>query len=208
MGANRSRGWFVGALAVISGLSCNSARDEIILPALDIAVVDAGRARFGCVRIDDVACQDNVHMSCIDVGEFLETKEVDCTKQGLVCDEDRVCVTCTAGDQRCKPCDTNDLACDHNIVQKCDARGEHWDDVETCDLAGGDACADGACENMCKLAELSRSYVGCEFYAADLDNVALDDMNNASAQQFAVAVTNPHSVPIRVKVQINNAAVG
>ena len=54
----------------------------------------------------------------------------------------------------------------------------------------------------------SRSYVGCEFYAADLDNVALDDMNNASAQQFAVAVTNPHAVPIEVKVEINEAAFG
>jgi hypothetical protein len=193
---------------LVAAVAGCSGRDEIELPPLPPEGPSAVPLRFGCTKLDDVACVDNVHMSCVDVGEFLETVEYDCGKRGLVCDLVRKCVTCAAGTQRCKPCPDDDATCDRNVVQRCDEDGDAWEDIEECDLAAGDTCSEGSCENMCELAKGSRSYVGCEFYAADLDNVALDDMNNAAAQQFAVAVTNPHSVPIEVKVRINQAGFG
>jgi hypothetical protein len=61
---------------------------------------------------------------------------------------------------------------------------------------------------MCQLANDQRSYVGCVFFAGDLDNAAIDNLNDASHQQYAVAVANPQSVPVDVQVEINDAAFG
>jgi hypothetical protein len=198
------------ALSLFGASACDAGRDEIKLPKLDQLQVakDAGPFVFACLHPTDVACQNNVFMSCVNDDEFLMVKELDCGKKGKICDLERQCIECAPGTPRCQPCAKDEPGCDGNVVQVCDAEGNGWDDVKTCDLMAGDACDQGACINLCEAAQGNRSYVGCEFFAADLDNVALDDMDDASAQQFAVAVTNPHAVPIQVKVEINEADFG
>ena len=49
----------------------------------------------------------------------------------------------------------------------------------------------GACRNLCDYARASKSNVGCEYWAVDLDNAMVDATRNAAAQQFAVVVSNP-----------------
>jgi hypothetical protein len=60
-----------------------------------------------------------------------------------------------------------------------------------CDTSAGISCRDGRCVNLCALATVQRSNVGCEYWAADLDNADIDDSKNAAAQQFAIVVSNP-----------------
>ena len=172
-------------------LGCEVGAGTIELSALPARTDDAGRFVFSCAHEGDAMCANNVHMSCRPVGEFLEVEQLDCALRGMVCDVERKCITCSPRNLRCQPCEQGDTGCDRNVVQQCDANGDAWVDLETCDLEGGEACYEGRCMNMCARAVEDRSYVGCEFWAADLDNAAIDDVNNASAQQYAVAVANP-----------------
>lgn len=188
--------------------SCQVGGDDITLPPLKARVSEAGVPLFTCFDTDTRACNGTLLLSCKVVGEFLQSQEVDCAKKGGVCDPVRGCITCSPGDRRCQPCATGDKDCDRNVTQVCNASGTAWEDEERCDLKMGDACYDGRCQNMCARANQERSYVGCTFYAADLDNAAIDDLDNASAQQFAVAVANPQAVSIEVDVAINEAEPG
>jgi hypothetical protein len=196
--------WLILSFAWLA--ACEIGAETIQIPPLDAAQTDES-APFICTDESSKRCVGNSHMSCVRYEEFLEVVEVDCTERGQVCHPERVCIVCTPGSTRCEPCDPGD-DCDPNQVQACNDEGTAWEDVEVCDLAGGFACYDGMCAEMCERAELDRSYVGCEFYAVDLDNAAINDRNNAAVQQFAVAVANPLDVPVDVTVEINDAPYG
>ncbi|HMI93845.1 MAG TPA: IgGFc-binding protein, partial [Polyangiales bacterium] len=189
-------------------VSCEVGGDRITLPALTARVTDSGVPVFTCLTKDTRACSGVILQSCKPAGEFLQSQEEDCGKKGGICDPQRGCIACAPGSRRCQACAVGDEECDRNVVQECNAKGTAWEDLERCDLAMGDACFDGRCQNMCAQANQDRSYVGCVFYAADLDNAAIDDQDNASAQQFAVAVANPQAVSIDVDVEINDGEPG
>lgn len=174
------------------------------VPPLEPPRADGGGPIFYCRDQDTVACEGNVHRSCERLGEFVQAQEDDCGAKGMVCNLERGCIACGPGSLRCQPCESGDPECDRHRIQRCDADGNGWSDQERCDLAGGDECLEGTCVNMCERARDERSYVGCEFYGADLDNAAIDDLNNASAQQFAIAVANGQSVPVQVRVERND----
>ena len=196
-------------LALLSLLSCEIGGDVIEVPPLPPRTDEGGNPVFTCEDESSVACDRNVHLSCVRRGEFLEIVERDCGAEDRVCNVTRECIVCGPGSFRCEICDDeSDSSCDPNRVQQCDDNGDLWNDVEDCDLAMGDVCFQGECRNMCERAQEDRSYVGCEFFAADLDNAAIDNLNNASGQQFAVAMANPQSVPVEVVVEINEASFG
>jgi len=196
-------------LVCLSGLlgGCEIGGETITVPPLDAAMLDPA-APFACTSEDSRLCVGNKHYSCKRYEEFLEVVPVDCAEQGEICDLERVCIKCSPNTHRCQPCDPGDLDCDPNQTQVCKSDGSAWEDDVLCNLEEGEACYDGSCENMCVRAETDRSYVGCTFFAADLDNAAIDDRNNAAVQQFAVAVANPHDVPVDVTVEINDGAFG
>ena len=104
-----------------------------------------------------------------------------CSEQGLVC-------AATLGS--CTTCVPETNGCDDTTVLHCREDGSGFDRGETCDPELGQACRDGACQNLCALAAEHRSNVGCEYWAVDLDNARVDDTLNAAAQQFAVIVSN------------------
>ncbi|MGD8859825.1 MAG: IgGFc-binding protein [Myxococcales bacterium] len=201
-------GWAAAALTLCGVLACEVGGGTIDVPPLADRTDDAGRPLFTCRDETTVACQQNVHLSCRRVGEFIEVVERDCGAEDRVCNVRRECITCSPDSYRCQACEPGDDDCDRNVVQQCDGTGDNWFDVETCDQLAGDICYQGACRNQCERAREDRSYVGCEFFAADLDNAAIDDLNNASAQQYAVAVANPQPVPVEVVVERNDGAVG
>jgi len=199
---------WVGLLAATL-CACDLAPRIIELPELAERAPDAGKKRFACVDETSHGCDGDVHVHCEVNGEFIEAVEVDCAAKGEICDPERICIACRAGDRRCRDCTGKDFSCDGNVVEQCDDDGSGYSEVETC---GGpdrpEICYVGECVNACKLAQTQSSYAGCEFYAADLDNAALDDISNASAQQFAVVVANPQRVEVKVRVEQNDAPYG
>ena len=192
-------------VAAVVLVACDVGGAAIKVPPLPPRTNDAGVPIFACLDLASVSCDGTTHLSCRENGEFLQVKKIDCAAKGKVCDPKLICITCSPGSKRCQPCANGDKSCNRNTAQKCDEDGSAWSDIDTCDLPAGDACFDGVCRNLCQVAQEDRSYVGCEFWAADLDNAAIDDLNNASAQQFAVGVANPQLVPVEVKVELNDA---
>lgn len=105
----------------------------------------------------------------------------DCTKKGLVCAASLgACATCIPGSKSCEGATTRECAED----------GSAWEETGTCDESTGEACREGDCRHLCAVAVRERSNVGCEYWAADLDNADVGDARNAAAQQYAVVVSN------------------
>jgi hypothetical protein len=73
------------------------------------------------------------------------------------CDPDAGCVECNAGLNHCVG----------NDVYACDADGKTAGLVDSC---GELFCENGVCADLCADAEASRSYIGCEYFAVDLQN--------------------------------------
>src|SRR5947209_20632806 len=83
------------------------------------------------------------------------------------------------------------------------------DAAETCPdvCPEGTVCSAGLCKTPCDAALDHPSNVGCDFWAADLDNEATA-MNNAASQQFAVVVANDNAYAVTVTVTTDAARVG
>ncbi|NIS34420.1 MAG: hypothetical protein GWO04_32730, partial [Actinobacteria bacterium] len=161
---------------------------------------DAGE--FVCFTEDTQACQGNVFWSCErnPMEEFIRSVSVDCAamEPPQACSSELGCVTC-------RP---DSIGCDGNTVVQCESDGSAWIPQEECNVEEGFACRDGRCVNLCEEALANRSYVGCEFFSADLDNASIGAGRDASAQQYAVVVSNPGQVATLVSVEVNNAAFG
>ncbi len=151
-------------------------------------------------QLGSVRCTSTLER-CTDVGAGPSWALVDdCAARSLVCSTAlEACVTCLPQAQ----------TCDGQTVMSCDERGEILTPVTECNPAAAEACRNGACVNLCTLAAAERSNVGCEYWAADLDNAVADGDLNAAAQQFAVVVSNPQpDLPARVVIEQDDTAVG
>lgn len=116
----------------------------------------------------------------------------------------------------CTPCPPKADLCSGNELDilRCTEAGEiDCTPIETCNTSLSEVCVsgDGAvrCRNACEVAVEQLSYVGCEYYAVDLDNANVGEALNAASQQFAVVISNPSpALTATVVVEQNDAAPG
>lgn len=117
------------------------------------------------------------------------------------CDPKAGCVVCVPDELYCGGPTSQD-------VLRCNSDGSGGTFVETCPATN--VCSGGACKTPCQAAEDHPSNVGCDFWAADLDNEASGGIfpNDAAAQQFAVVAANNNDYAIQVTVTKNAANIG
>jgi IgGFc binding protein len=140
-------------------------------------------------------CSGSTALLCVGGGWKVET---DCASTGKIC-SDKGCIVCQPAALVCKGLE----------LLRCNDSGTGYlsKPVKVCDGNKGLVCDSGDCVNACDLARANRSYVGCEYWAVDLDN-AVVEVGSAAAQQFAVALSNPSSLPATVTVSYNEAEYG
>ena len=136
---------------------------------------------LGAIRCGNSALQ--ICTTGIDGRPGWATKD-DCGARGL---------SCASTELGCKPCTPGSAVCGGDLqtrVDVCRPDGSGYDPGALCQGAGK-ACRHGVCDDLCSLAREQRSNVGCEYWAAQLDNANINASLNASAQQYAVVVSNP-----------------
>ncbi|MGC4094768.1 MAG: IgGFc-binding protein [Polyangiaceae bacterium] len=146
-------------------------------------------------------CRDNQLEQCVQVADKSAWQlESDCATVGQVCSATLLaCSACTPGAKRCNG----------QVALGCGADGRAFETLATCDPKQGEACRSGACVNLCADAHNRRSNVGCEYWAADLDNARISASSNAAAQQFAVVLSNPQpDVSADIVIEQDDSAPG
>ncbi len=146
-----------------------------------------------CLDEGATTCQDDEWMVCAD-GVWVAQE----TCQDF-CDPDLGCLLCPPGQP----------FCDGDAAMLCSEDGMDAALVMDCGEFHVE-CDEGEClfDDPCDEAEAWQSNIGCEYWAADLDNAenAIDD---AAAGQFAVAVANiAGDGSAHVEVHINHADPG
>lgn len=117
--------------------------------------------------------------------------------------------TCSAAVYACVNCTPRGVECQGQDVMTCDQQGLGWHKTSSCNTAGGEACRDGTCIQLCNQAAQQLSNVGCEYWGVDLDNANLSPSLDAAAQQYAIVVSNVQpDVPATVTVQQDDSAPG
>lgn len=116
--------------------------------------------------------------------------------ESATCDEE----ICVPGEKRCE----GEL-----LVKICNDLGTGYEAHQQCDRArAGEQCDQGECVPLCVLSEKVKTNVGCDYWAADLDNAFVGVDLDAAAAPYAVVVSNPdENLTAQVTVYNNEAAV-
>ncbi|MFO0745655.1 MAG: IgGFc-binding protein [Myxococcota bacterium] len=94
------------------------------------------------------------------------------------------CTACFPGAKKCLDDDT---------VLQCNETGTAYETYEECN-GSSQVCTGQFCEELCAINIKFNSYIGCDYFAVDLDNAFVpggEGFFDAAGAQFAVVVANP-----------------
>jgi hypothetical protein len=152
--------------------------------------------------LETVMCAGNWAAIC--TGELMPEEIINCSEEGKACVVELGCRKCVPGEYSCGK---------NNNVLRCRADGGGRTEVEQCDESSGEHCSRTlhACENLCEVAEATRSYIGCEYWAVPTINSQLGVAPTASNPHapfvFTVAVANPQAAKARITIERGDTVV-
>ena len=171
---------------------------------------------IGCVPGDWEGCDSpTTYRLCADDGESYDV--FDCPGETPNCIpgiEECTAMVCSPSQTRCAPGE-------QGIIEICNEDGSEWEFFDECDP--GLSCDAGQCLSPCEENAKVPSFLGCDYWALDLDNIAEEcDITgacrvgltcnratntcepSAASQQFSISVSNPNPDEVLVTI-LNNA---
>jgi hypothetical protein len=148
-----------------NGNNGNSTSSDAGPDAAD-AAVDTALPQI-CEPGEFVGCRDENTPAinvCNEAGTAVEAGSCPTSPLQVCRNDECVAVNCIPETRRCDS---------ETQPQQCDAEGNGFVDMEAC--PEGSRCENGNCLNRCEIAELTNSYIGCEYWAVELENHLLDD---------------------------------
>lgn len=155
-------------------------------PAVDMTPPDMRmedmRAPVICEPGELVACRQE-NTPAIDVCSLdgTQAEPASCPASQVCRQGECVQVACIPGTRRCSG----------DVPQACDEAGSVYEDQPACQ--GGARCEDGFCLDRCELARRNRSYIGCEYWAVELENHLLydnEDLPEDRIPPFGIVLAN------------------
>ncbi|MBU1410272.1 IgGFc-binding protein [Myxococcota bacterium] len=164
----------------------------VVAPAALTTACDSTTTKPALCEVDRIYCAAGVQATCTHpAGQYAF---IDCASAGQTC----------VPDLGCRVCVPDQWVCDGAHVALCSADGRTMEPGAQCDTDAGWVCSQGRCVHACSQAAADRSYLGCEYWAVDLDNAKVSS-GNAAAQQFAVVISNTSLLTARVIVEVDDA---
>ncbi len=141
-----------------------------------------------CIPGTANGCADNNHvMRCaVDGTGWLKEKCVDAEDNITQCILPGKCTACAKNNKRCRPDDST-------VVEQCSEQGE-WEEFQQCDASKGKMCFSNNCVEACEAYYKANAYIGCDFWAVDLDNAFVPGGSrgyfDAAGSQYSVVISN------------------
>ena len=143
----------------------------------------------------EVTCRPGDVVSCASQNSIFVCNDTGTGQVEQPCEPDFFCdfvggaFACT--DQICEPGETRCVGETGNEI--CNEEGTDWVSGEVC--ADGTQCDEGACRSLCEINSKVSSFLGCEYWSADLDNI-----EGGTNAPHAVIISNPNDLPAVIEV--------
>lgn len=193
-----------------TAVTCADADNRCIDTARRIACIDGEQVVESCTDGDvcwegecaPVVCEAGKIDSCTAEGQYVGCNTAGTEHGTFACDP--ASLTCVDGACIPRICDEGETRCqDDDQVLVCNEAGTAFVPGSRCtDVDAKRVCDDGQCKPICEAITKTSSYIGCNYWAVDLDNYTSDDPRyRADEQPFAVVVSNATgTLPARVTV--------
>ncbi|MBN1945977.1 MAG: IgGFc-binding protein [Bradymonadales bacterium] len=167
------------------------------MPQADQPISDAGGLDGQADQVvndqgdEGISCTPGEPIGCASSTERLICNEYGTGYTTVPCPGDQGCVDGYCTDEVCTPGESRCVGTE--MVEVCHESGSHWNEPTSC--PPGTACDNNQCTDLCSISDKIATYIGCEYWAVDLDNDGRPSLEppytSAADQQFAVVISNP-----------------
>ncbi len=146
-----------------------------------------------CTPNEIVGCRGNARLICSERGG---------TSNELPCGAGETCRDGECTSEICLPGET--ICSAETQVQTCNAEQTGYIDSETC--VDGTLCDEGRCKTLCELNSKSKSYLGCDYWSVDLDNIE-EEGPGGQRLPYAIVISNPTDAPAEITITRTDGTV-
>ncbi len=188
--------------------TCEESQNTCLSSKEVLHCVDGKRIREYCSENElcyngqcgQVMCKPYAIDHCLENGQYYGCNPLGTGMDNFDCGNDLTCV-----DAKCvaRVCKKNSGKCvDDDTILLCNEAGTAYDVKKKCqDIAPKSTCSDNACIPICDKVSKDASYIGCDYWAVDLDNALDAGVYDAAGMPFAVVLSNTNET-LAAHVQI------
>ena len=143
-------------------------------------------------RCGVIVCEAGKILSCLENGKYHGCNSLGTGEGDYDCPTGQTCVEGRCQNRLCMP-DSGKCKNDE-VILLCNEAGTAYTVEKKCnDISPKTVCDNNQCVPICDRTVKEASYIGCEYWAVDLDNAIDGGVYDAQGQPFAVVLSNTES---------------